>query len=158
MTDKKTLRAYATLFILLTVLFFVRVSAQALATVFQLPFLPSLSEWTTPSKSPFATSGLVPYPLLFSSQIVILLFQAKVCKDFLTGRGYFLSLRRTTGNVITWTSYVYFISMALRYVVTMALHPERRWFGHTVPILLHFVLAGFLFTLGRFHTERAPIL
>ena len=36
---------------------------------------------------------------------------------------------------------VYFVSMALRYVLTMALHPERRWFKRTIPIWFHMVLA-----------------
>jgi len=154
MEERISLRPYAEGFIFLTLLFFVRVLAQVLVAVFEIPFLPSMAQWTTPSASPFATSGLIPYPILLSAQIVILIVQIKVCRDFLAGRGYFLSLRRTTGQLLLWLSYLYFTSMLLRYVITMALYPERRWFGHTIPILLHFVLAGFLFTLGHYHTRR----
>ena len=39
--------------------------------------------------------------------------------------------------------------MAARYIVTMALNPELRWFTGTTPIWFHFVLAAFLFTLGQ---------
>jgi hypothetical protein len=44
--------------------------------------------------------------------------------------------------------------MLLRYAVTMAVHPERRWLGTgTIPIVFHWVLAAYLFTLGRFHAR-----
>jgi hypothetical protein len=56
-----------------------------------------------------------------------------------------------TGRVLCWLSYFYFGGMALRYAVTMVMYPERRWLGHTVPIFVHFALAGFLFTLGHYH-------
>jgi len=38
-------------------------------------------------------------------------------------------------------------------VVSMALHPERRWLGGTIPIFFHCVLATFLFVVGRYHTR-----
>lgn len=148
--------AYAFVLWLLTFLFFLRVAAQALVAFFDIPFLPSTEEWVTPSPSPFSTSGLIPYPALLTIQVVILIFQVKVCADFSRGGGYFLSLRERTARLLVWLSYVYFTSMLLRYMITMALYPERRWFGHTIPIFLHFVLAGFLFTLGHFNTSSSP--
>ena len=45
---------------------------------------------------------------------------------------------------------IYALSMVVRYVLTMALHPELRWFTGTIPIWFHFVLAAFIFTLGRY--------
>jgi hypothetical protein len=47
--------------------------------------------------------------------------------------------------------------MVLRYIITMAFYPERWWLGHTIPILLHFALAGFLFILGRYHARSAIV-
>jgi ABC-type multidrug transport system permease subunit len=38
--------------------------------------------------------------------------------------------------------------MLVRYAVSMALQPEWRWFGHTIPIVFHCVLATFLMTYG----------
>ncbi len=36
----------------------------------------------------------------------------------------------------------------------MVLHPERRWLGTgTIPIAFHWVLAAFLFRLGRLHAR-----
>jgi hypothetical protein len=154
MKDQGSIAAYTPILCLLTFLFLMRVLAQALVAFFDIPSLPSMEEWVTPSSSPFSTSGLIPYPILFTLQVLILIFQIKVCIDFSRGYGYFVSLRRQTARLLLWLSYLYFTSMVLRYVITMALYPERRWLGHTIPILLHFVLAGFLFTLGHYHTRR----
>ena len=45
---------------------------------------------------------------------------------------------------------VYAAAMAIRYVLTVALFPEQRWFGDTIPILFHFVLAGWLWLWGHY--------
>ncbi len=45
-------------------------------------------------------------------------------------------------------AYLYMAAMALRYILTMALVPDLRWFGHTIPITFHFVLASYILTLG----------
>jgi hypothetical protein len=156
MKDRETLSIYAFILGLLTFLFFLRVLAQALVAFLDIPFLPSMEEWVTPSASPFSTSGLIPYPILLSIQVVIVILQIKVSHDFLRGEGYFVSLRRRTGGILTWISHFYFALMALRYAISMALFPERRWFGQTAIIFFHFVLAGFLFTLGHFHAREAP--
>jgi len=50
---------------------------------------------------------------------------------------------------------VYVGSMALRYVLTVIFQPEMRWFGGTIPIFFHFVLAAFIYTLGRFRSRQA---
>jgi hypothetical protein len=45
-------------------------------------------------------------------------------------------------------SAIYAGAMVLRYVLTMALHPDQRWLGGTIPIFFHFVLAGFFLRWG----------
>ncbi|MGH7166571.1 MAG: hypothetical protein ACREIS_13725, partial [Nitrospiraceae bacterium] len=52
---------------------------------------------------------------------------------------------------LVWFSYAYAGSMMLRYVITMGLYPERRWFRGTIPIVFHLVLAAYLFVLGHYH-------
>ena len=47
-------------------------------------------------------------------------------------------------------SFVYWTALAIRYAVRMARRPEQRWFGGTVPIVFHCVLAAFLFVLGSY--------
>src|SRR5262245_6156702 len=160
--DQKPSRAYAVVLIALMFLFLLRVLAQALAAFFTISFLPSMDEWVIPSKSPFSTSGYIPYSILLPIQVIILFLQLVISRDFLQRSGYFVSLKSKTGWVLIWLAYIYFASMVLRYIITMALYPERRWFGHIVPIFLHFVLAAFLFTLGRYNyspgtvSDRSP--
>jgi hypothetical protein len=36
----------------------------------------------------------------------------------------------------------------------MYLHPEARWFGQTIPIFFHWVLATFVIILGLYHKRR----
>ena len=58
---------------------------------------------------------------------------------------------------VFWSSVacvIYAASMVLRYVLTMTYRPEMRWFGGTLPIPFHFVLAGFLYP-GKFQLQRA---
>jgi hypothetical protein len=43
--------------------------------------------------------------------------------------------------------------MVLRYALTMIYRPDMRWFGSTIPIFFHFVLAGFLYVWGKFHSH-----
>ncbi len=138
-------RAYEAVLWVLTSLFFLRVLGQVLVAFFDVASLPPMEEWY---------SGLIPYPILLPMQILILIFQIKVCSDFSRRYGFFVIQRRAMGKFILWFSYIYFVSMLLRYVITMAFHPDKRWFGGTIPIFFHFVLAGFLFTLGHFHSRR----
>jgi hypothetical protein len=44
--------------------------------------------------------------------------------------------------------------MAVRYVVRMTRRPEQRWFGGTIPIFFHWVLAAYLFVVGLFHASH----
>jgi hypothetical protein len=67
------------------------------------------------------------------------------------GHGRFARRRPRVGRALRWISYVYAGAMAGRYVLTVALRPERRWLGGTIPIVFHWVLAAYLFTLGRYH-------
>ena len=63
--------------------------------------------------------------------------------------------RPRVGRALRWFSAVYFAAMVLRYVLTMAWYPERRWLGMgTIPIVFHWVLAVYLYALGRY-TGRA---
>src|SRR5262245_42473026 len=93
-------RAYAFVLIGLTFLFLLRVLAQAFAAFFIISFLPSMDEWVIASASPFSTSGFIPYPILLPMQVMILVLQFLVCRDFLRSRGYFVSLRTKTGRIL----------------------------------------------------------
>ncbi len=142
-------RAYAIVLGVLAFAFLFRVLGQVLVASFHLEFLPPMAEWS---------SGLVPYPVLLPIQLLILIAQSKISIDLWRGSGFFATRRPRAGAVIRWFSYVYFAAMVLRYILSMALHPERRWLGGTIPILFHWVLAAYLFLLSRsfVREERLP--
>ena len=100
-------------------------------------------------------SGLLPYPLLLPIQVVILLAQAKISTDVFRRTGWLALRHSRAGRALRWLSILYFSGMALRYAITMAWYPERRWLGTgTIPIVFHWVLAAYLYTLGRYVSRR----
>jgi hypothetical protein len=135
-------RRYSLFLSVLAFLFFLRVLGQALVALFDVRWLPAMAEWY---------SGLLPYRLLLPTQVAILLIQAKVSTDLLRGHGPMTVQRPRVGRALRWFSVVYFAAIALRYVLTMTWYPERRWLGTgTIPIVFHWVLAGYLYALGRY--------
>jgi len=43
----------------------------------------------------------------------------------------------------------------VRYVIWMWRRPDQRWFGGTIPIIFHCVVAAFLFTFALYHLRLA---
>ena len=132
------------LLVVLTLLFALRVLGQALVAFFSVRWLPSMAWWY---------SGLVPYPILLAIQLVMLILMAKITMDILRGAGIFARQRPNWSRFLVSFSAIYAGGMALRYILTMLFRPELRWFGHTIPIFFHFVLAGFIFILGLYHAK-----
>ena len=126
--------------------FALRVVGQALVRFLDVQFLPPMSEWY---------SGLIPYPQLLASQCVILAAQAWISRDLWRGSGFFASRRTRAGLALRWFSVIYFTVMVLRYVLAMLYFPERRWFGGTIPIFFHWILAAYVFLLSLYHTTEA---
>jgi hypothetical protein len=139
---------YAVILGILTGLFTLRVVGQALVAFVDAPFLPPMEQWY---------SGLMPYPILLPTQLVMIVGMVVIVRDVARSSGTFATPRRRVGLLLVWSSYLYALSMAIRYVATMILHPERRWVGHTIPIWFHLVLAAFVYTLGRYHVDDAGI-
>ena len=110
-----------------------------------MPFLPQFADWD---------SGLAPYPMLLPVQILLLGMLLAIVRGIARAHGFFATLRRRAGQTLKRLSYLYAAVVAIRYALTMILHPELRWFIGTTPIWFHFVLASFLFTLGHFHATR----
>ncbi|MDH3690231.1 MAG: hypothetical protein OEU36_12210 [Gammaproteobacteria bacterium] len=75
----------------------------------------------------------------------------RIIGDITRGTGVFSTAKQGVGKFLKWFSYLYFLSMVVRYIYTMTNYPELRWFGHTIPILFHVVLAAFLYTYSRYH-------
>lgn len=141
----RLLRTYAGILWVLAFLFFLRVLGQVLVALFAVEFLPPMEEWY---------SGLIPYSILLPSQGLILLLLVKIAADFSRGYGFAVVPRPGFGRFLRGFAYVYFASMVLRYAISMALHPERRWLGGSVPIVFHWVLAAYCFVWGHSHRRQ----
>ena len=130
-------RGLAGLLIGLTGLFGLRVVGQLLVAGGWADWLPSFEQWQ---------SGLLPYPALLASQLVILSLMGTIEWQVWHGRGPLAVPRPRLARWLRRFSYLYAGSMVVRYAVTMALVPEWRWFGHTIPSVFHCVLAAWIFT------------
>lgn len=130
---------------LLTALFALRVIGQVLVEFFSVGWLPSSHDWA---------SGLIPYPILLAIQLAMLGAMLKIVADVARERGFFAARRPRWSRFLIGFSEIYAGGMALRYVVTMIFFPEMRWLGGVIPIFFHFVLAAFLYTLGRYGADK----
>ncbi len=100
-------------------------------------------------------SGLIAYPILLVTQVAIIVLLAAIGLDVSRGSGFFARRGARFAGFVRCFSYVYAASMAMRYAGGMYLHPDWRWFGHTIPIVFHWVLALYLFVYSRWLTARA---
>lgn len=141
------MRAYAVALGALAVAFLGRVLGQVVVALFGPSFLPPMEEWY---------SGLLPYPLLLPTQIAILVFQFEVSRQLWTGSGPLTRRRAGLGTGLKWFSVVYFLAMVFRYAISMSRFPERRWLGGSIPIFFHWVLAGYVYMLSRYHRGLPP--
>jgi hypothetical protein len=130
---------------LLLAAFCLRVTGQMLVAFVGVSWLPPMEAWY---------SGLMPYPYLLPSQFLIIALYCKVCLDFSRGDGFFVRPRAMFGQGVLAFGYVYFVAMILRYFIHMSLNPEARWFGGTIPIFFHWVLATFIILFGRYHRAQ----
>lgn len=138
-------RRFAPLLWALLGLFVLRVLGQVLVAFFNVGFLPPMQAWY---------SGLLAYEYLLPAQIVIIVLMTAICLHFSWGGGFFVVSRPAFGRPVVYFGYVYFGAMVLRYILRMALVPEARWFGGTIPIWFHFVLATFVILFGLYHRAR----
>ena len=128
----------------LTFLFAMRILGQLLVALFDVSWLPPMEKWF---------SGVIPYPLLLVIQLLMVLLMCKITTEIWLNVGFYAERRGHWSQFLKRFSMVYAGSMVLRYLLTMMLQPEMRWFGGVIPITFHFVLAAFIFTLGDYHSE-----
>jgi hypothetical protein len=123
----------ATLLWILLAAFALRVVGQLLVVAGLAPFLPPIDDWQ---------SGLLPYPLLLASQILILAALGTVCVHFSRGRGYLFSRRTWLGTPLWTAGWIYAIGMVVRYALL--------W-RDAIPVVFHMVLASFLLVVAHHH-------
>ena len=124
----------------LQTLFLGRVIGQVLVVLTEPSWLPALEHWQ---------SGLLPYAILLPAQILLLMLMSLVTYDAVRERGYYYATTARTKRILRTIALFYLSAIVLRYVLTMTLVPELRWFGHAIPIFFHVVLASFIFVLSR---------
>lgn len=122
----------------LSVLFALRVLAQLVQAVYEVPFLPPFGAWQG--------SGL-PYPVLLGSQVVILVLVVLALWQ----------VRRGTINPRPWQYLgcfalggIYFAVMAFRLVAGLTFLAENEWFASSIPALFHVILASLILILGHY--------
>lgn len=138
-------RRFAILLWTLLFVFCLRVLGQMLVAFVGVSWLPPMEAWY---------SGLMPYPYLLPSQFLIIALYSKVCLDFTRGEGFFVRSRPVFGRSVLVFGYLYLTAMIVRYIIRLSLYPEARWFGGTIPIFFHWVLASFIIAFGLYHRGR----
>ena len=133
---------FATALWIFTALLSMRVAGQLVVAWRAPAWLPPMAQWQ---------SGLVRYPVLVFWQIVVLLLMTWTASDFARRTGFWMSPPAGMGTTAMILGGIYFASMIVRYVVRMVRRPDQRWFGGTIPIIFHSVVAAFLWTFGMYH-------
>jgi hypothetical protein len=130
---------YAALLWLLTILFALRVFGQLLQL-----WAPQAS---LPPFDSFQGSNL-PYWLLLSVQLLILVVMTVVCRRVQTGS---LAPSARTGTVLTWAGWIYMTVSVGRIVVGLSWPAAPAWFSTWIPAVFHVVLAAYVLTLAYYH-------
>ena len=125
---------------LFTGLFVLRVTGQVLVALRPRSWLPPMQQW-----------NLIPYPILLPIQIVFILVMVWIDVSFSLNTSIATADNPGFGSFLIAFSAIYALLMVARYVVRMRRRPDQRWFGGTIPIVFHFVLASYLLVLGCFY-------
>jgi hypothetical protein len=125
---------------LFTGLFVLRVAGQLLVAVRPRRWLPPMAQW-----------NLVPYPILLPIQFVFIATMLWIDLAFTRETGISIAENPGFGDFLIAFSAVYALAMPIRYVVRMYRRPGERWFGGTIPMVFHIVLASYLYVLGSFY-------
>jgi hypothetical protein len=136
MTKRAT---YAALLWLLTVLFAMRVFAQALQRWAPQPLLPPFDAFQ---------GSNVPYWLLLLVQLAILVVMIVVARRVQT-HSLVPSVR--AGTVLMWTGWTYMTVSIGRIAVGLSVPTAPAWFSTWIPAVFHVVLAAYVLTLAYYH-------
>jgi hypothetical protein len=118
---------------LLLLAFILRVLGQLIVLIAKPRWLPPMKDWY---------SGLVAYPILLPAQIAIIALMIFMIRQVAKG-----TPNPPLAYGIFAFATIYALAMVVRFVILRRKHPHYRWYeGGMIPILFHWVLAGFLFT------------
>lgn len=138
--DPQNTADIASLLWFFTALFIVRVVGQIVVAVHPPQWLPPMQQW-----------NFIPYPILLPIQLVFIGVMVWINVSFFQNVGISAIESPGTGKFLIAFSAVYVLAMMIRYTIRMYHHPDQRWFGGTIPIVFHLVLASYLYSLGCFY-------
>jgi hypothetical protein len=141
-SEPKPGRAAALALAFLLLLFLGRVTAQLWQHFWPTEALPPFSAWQ---------SGLLPYPVLVASQLVIIAVSLWLIMSIAGGR---IGPHKRIGTWVLAIGAVYFAFMAFRLVAGLTFLSDSAFFGATLPAFFHLVLASMLIIVGM-HLRRA---
>ena len=127
--------------ILLLGLFAVRVIIQLQLAITPVAYFPEFDAWH---------SATVSYPILFSSQILILASGWVYVWRLFTSR---VAQRPQLGTVLYTLGWLYWSVMLVRLILGLSLYRDVHWFAQEIPALFHLLLANMLMLVGRFHRQ-----
>jgi len=134
-------RNYAALMCLFTGLFLFRVAAQFFLLFGDIPGLPSFQHWH---------SGVMPYWLLLTCQIMILAAMAHLAIKFIKGT---MTPNRRLGKALWLIASIYFGVVLTRITLGLTIFSEKSWFTHFIPAFFHLLLASFLLVVAAFNRQ-----
>jgi hypothetical protein len=115
------------------------VIAQPLALLIHSQLLPPFESWH---------GGVLPYPLLLATQVLIIAWFARTAWRF--GKEGVVPRYRLGVWMLALAS-AYFGTMLARLVLGMTVLSESRWFSARLPTAFHLVLATWVLLYGHFH-------
>lgn len=131
---------------IISLLFLARVVGQLGVFLNIFPFLPPMDEWQ---------SGLLLYPLLLTSQVAILGIMVLLRRTLPRLRRKLGSHARKVVIAVRVFATIYALIMILRFVFFIASWVRGVHFlGGWIPIVFHWLLAGYLFTLASILDKR----
>ncbi len=138
--DPAKTNEFASILWFFTGLFVLRVVGQIIVALRPQQWLPPMDQW-----------NFIPYPILLPIQLIFIAVMVWIDVSFTLNIGISTTRNAATGNFLITFSYVYVMAMVIRYTIRMYRQPGQRWFGGTIPIVFHIVLASYLYALGNFY-------
>ena len=131
-------RYHLPLMLLLSGLFALRVAAQLLQAVYEVPFLPPFEAWQ---------GSAIPYPALLLLQAIVLAVMFVVLWRVKTGA---ISPSPWKHQACFALGGVYWAVMTFRLIAGLTFFAEYEWFARSVPALFHIILATLILVLGHY--------
>ena len=117
-------------------LFLLRVLAQLYVAIYSVAWLPPMKAWY---------SGLIPYPLLFPLQILVLMAMTVFSCDNTRKVGCFYVTQPKIKSRLKIISLAYFLVMVARYILQTVFHLQ----DGSLPIFFHWILAAYIYLLTQ---------